>query len=78
MMYRRDGLIFMTLNDPHWNNPKIAKILPYESSNWGAFVDLIGTPVENLIHNSTPFFIVVLVFSSLFLFDEDTEWRCRF
>jgi hypothetical protein len=49
MMYRRDGLIFMTLTDPHWNNPKIAKILPYESTNWGAFSDLVGTPVERLI-----------------------------
>lgn len=49
MMYRRDGLIFMTLTDSHWNNPKIAKILPYESTNWGEFADLIGTPVERLI-----------------------------
>ena len=49
MMYRRDGLIFMTLKDHHWNNPKIAKILPYESSNWGEFADLLGTPVEKLI-----------------------------
>lgn len=49
MMYRRDGLIFMTLKDPRQNNPKIAKILPFESTNWGEFSDLIGTPVENLI-----------------------------
>ena len=49
MMYRRDGLIFMSLNDKNWNNPKIAKILPYESTNWGEFSDLIGTSVERLI-----------------------------
>lgn len=49
MMYRRDGLIFLTLNDPHWNNPKVAKILPYDSSNWGAFSDLVGTSTERLI-----------------------------
>ena len=49
MIYRRDGLIFMTLKDKHWNNPKIAKILPYESSNWGAFADLKETEVNRLI-----------------------------
>jgi hypothetical protein len=39
----------MTLKDKHWNNPKIAKILPYESTNWGEFVEIIGTPAERLI-----------------------------
>jgi len=53
-MYRREGLIFMTLNDPHWSNPKIAKILPYETSNWGAFKDLIGTPIERFIPEVDP------------------------
>ena len=54
MMYRRDGLIFMSLNDKNWNNPKIAKILPYESTNWGEFADLIGTSTERLIPEVTP------------------------
>tara|TARA_B100000073_G_scaffold311492_1_gene284603 strand:+ start:114 stop:539 length:426 start_codon:yes stop_codon:yes gene_type:complete len=49
MMYRRDGLIFMGLKDRHWSDPKVAKILPYESTNWGAFADLKGTDVERLI-----------------------------
>ena len=49
MMYRRDGLIFMNLNDDQWNNPKIAKILPYESTNWGAFKDLSDTSVKRLV-----------------------------
>ncbi len=54
MMYRRDGLIFMGLKDRHWNNPKIAKILPYESSNWGAFSDLSDTSVGGLIPEVSP------------------------
>ena len=49
MMYRRDGLIFMGLKDRHWSDPKVAKILPYESTNWGAFADLKGTDVERLV-----------------------------
>ena len=49
MIYRRDGLIFITLKDKNWNNPKIAKILPYESTNWGEFADLVDTPVEKLV-----------------------------
>lgn len=54
MMYRRDGLIFMRLKDQHWNDPKIAKILPYESTNWGAFSDLSDSPIVRLIPEVSP------------------------
>lgn len=54
MMYRRDGLIFMGLKDRHWNDPKIAKILPYESTNWGEFEDLSDTSVSRLIPEVSP------------------------
>jgi hypothetical protein len=39
MIYRRDGLIFMTLKDKVWREIKLAKILPSETSNWGCFQD---------------------------------------
>ena len=36
MIYRRDGIIFMHLEDPVWGEVKIGKILP-ESTSWGVF-----------------------------------------
>jgi len=39
MIYRRDGLIFMTLTDRVWGEVKLAKILPSELGNWGCFLD---------------------------------------
>lgn len=43
-MYRRDGLIFTTLTDPSWANPKIARIMPtQQGGSWGSFLELKDT-----------------------------------
>ena len=36
MIFRRDGIIFMHLEDPVWGEVKIGKILP-DSTSWGVF-----------------------------------------
>lgn len=38
MIYRRDGIIFMNIQDVSWGLVKIAKILPSET-NWGRYGD---------------------------------------
>lgn len=48
MIYRRDGLIFFTLQDRAQGEIKIAKVLPGETSNWGAFESQSGN-LESLI-----------------------------
>lgn len=44
MIYRRDGLIFTKLTDPHWSNPKVARVMPtHEGGSWGSFLELKDT-----------------------------------
>jgi len=50
MMYRRDGLVFMTLNDPAWGASKVARVLPSPDGGlWGSFLELAGTEWEGFI-----------------------------
>lgn len=49
MIYRRDGVIFMTLHDPTWGEIKVAKVLPNEKGNWGAFL-----PSKHLLEGLIP------------------------
>ena len=41
MIYRRDGLVFMTFDTDGWGELKIARIHP-KGDNWGAFKDIEG------------------------------------
>ena len=44
MMYRRNGLIFTTMSDKTWANPKIARIIPTsKGGTWGDFLELKET-----------------------------------
>jgi len=49
LIYKRDGLVFTTLKDPHWGNPKIARIMPVKGESWGSFKEIEGTQWEGLI-----------------------------
>ena len=49
-MFRRDGLIFTTLNDPHWGEIKIARIIPtHQGGILGDFYELKDTEWEGFI-----------------------------
>lgn len=50
MMYRRDGLVFMTIKDKNWGKVQIARILPKEDDSWGAFKELENTPWASMIN----------------------------
>lgn len=51
-MYRKDGLIFTTLNDPHWGEIKIARIIPtHQGGSLGSLQDLKETEWESFIDN---------------------------
>ena len=54
MMCRRDGVIFMILHDSYWGEVKIAKILPSNTSNWGAYEFLSQTEDGLLIPEIDP------------------------
>lgn len=43
MMYRKDGLVFITFTDHRWNNPKFARILPTQCP-WGTYSHLKDDP----------------------------------
>ncbi len=49
MIYKRDGIVFMTLKDKIWLNPKIARIMPVNEDPWGVFKELEGSEWESLI-----------------------------
>jgi hypothetical protein len=43
-MFRKNGLIFTTLNDPHWGQVKVARIIPtHQGGEWGEMSDLKDT-----------------------------------
>lgn len=52
MIYRRDGLIFMSIKDTYTGYLKVAKILPTETS-WGVFEPAIAL-IEPLIPEASP------------------------
>lgn len=53
-MYRRDGIVFMSLTDPKWGNPKIGRIIPTEQGgSWGAYLDLKDTAWARLISEAS-------------------------
>ena len=44
MMYRKDGMVFVTFTDSVWQNPKFARILP-TSTSWGIYQELSNDPL---------------------------------
>lgn len=49
-MYRKDGLVYMTIQDRAWGKIKVARILPIGDDNWGAFSDLKDTPWASMVN----------------------------
>ena len=49
MIYKRNGLVFTSLKDPHWSDPKIARIIPRNEDSWGDFKEIQDTEWEKLI-----------------------------
>jgi hypothetical protein len=39
-MYRENGMIFCVIPDERYGNPKLARIIPKDDSNWGEYKDL--------------------------------------
>jgi len=44
MMYRKDGMVFITFTDIRWQNPKFARILPTDTT-WGIYEPLSRDPL---------------------------------